>query len=105
MTLIIGMNSGSSFDDIDAVLAEISIAPDGHPTKPKFIDGIAYPWREDVANEYGIPAQFKKAIKFAALGYAAINQRANNIPAASGASQFNILGKIAQAPRYARGIP
>ncbi len=49
MALIIGMNSGSSFDGIDAVLAEISIAPDGHPAKPRFIDGIAYPWRDDVA--------------------------------------------------------
>ena len=51
MTLIIGMNSGSSFDGIDAVLAEISFADDGHPTKPKFIDGIAYPWRDDVAKQ------------------------------------------------------
>jgi hypothetical protein len=33
-----------------------------------------------------------------------MNQLANNIPACSGASQFNILGKIALAPRYAQGI-
>lgn len=37
------MSSGSSFGGIDAVLARIWIAPDGHPTKPEFVDGIAYP--------------------------------------------------------------
>lgn len=60
--------------------------------------------RLTTSDEYGIPAQFKEAVKFAMLGYATMNQLANNIPAASGASQFNILGKIAQAPRYARGL-
>ena len=49
MTLIIGMNSASSFDGVDAVLAEISLAPDGHPTPPKFIDGLAYPWHAELA--------------------------------------------------------
>lgn len=48
MALIIGMNSGSSFDGIDVVLAEIGTAEDGHPSRPKFIDGIAYDWPEDV---------------------------------------------------------
>ncbi len=32
MPLIIGMNSGSSFDGIDVVLAETDIADDGFPT-------------------------------------------------------------------------
>ena len=59
--------------------------------------------RLTVSDEYGIPAQFKEAIKFAALALAAQLQLANNIPAASGASRFAILGKLVAAPRLARG--
>jgi anhydro-N-acetylmuramic acid kinase len=44
MDLIIGLNSGSSFDGIDAVLVEIEASEDGYPKKPKFIDGLAYDW-------------------------------------------------------------
>lgn len=54
------------------------------------------------SDEFGIPAQFKEAIKFATLGHATINGFANNIPAASGASGFAILGKLVQPPRLAR---
>ncbi len=42
MALVIGMNSGSSFDGIDAVLFEIALGDDGQPTRPRFIDGLAY---------------------------------------------------------------
>jgi hypothetical protein len=55
-------------------------------------------------DEFGIPAQYKEAIKFAALALAAQLQLANNIPAASGASRFAILGKLVAAPRLARGV-
>lgn len=48
MTLVIGMNSGSSFDGIDAVLVELSIGSDGHPTKPTFQHGISYDWPHEV---------------------------------------------------------
>lgn len=48
MALVIGMNSGSSFDGIDAVVVDIEIAGDGHPARPKFIDGLAYDWPSEV---------------------------------------------------------
>src|SRR5271165_6503483 len=57
-----------------------------------------------VSDEFGIPAQYKEAVKFAALALAAQLQLANNIPAASGASRFAILGKLVAAPRLARGV-
>jgi anhydro-N-acetylmuramic acid kinase len=56
-----------------------------------------------LSDEFGIPAQYKEAIKFAALAFAAQHHLANNIPAASGASRFAILGKLVFAPRLARG--
>jgi anhydro-N-acetylmuramic acid kinase len=36
MSLALGLNSGSSFDGIDAVLAVIENASDGYPGRPKF---------------------------------------------------------------------
>ncbi|MGJ7043116.1 anhydro-N-acetylmuramic acid kinase [Shinella sp. BE166] len=54
------------------------------------------------SDDYGIPPQFKEAIKFATLAYANINSLANNIPAAGGASNFTILGKTVQPPRLAK---
>jgi anhydro-N-acetylmuramic acid kinase len=59
--------------------------------------------RLTVSDDYGIPAQYKEAIKFAALALAAQLRLANNIPAASGASRFAILGKLVAAPGLARG--
>ena len=59
--------------------------------------------RLTVSDEFGIPAQYKEAVKFATLALAAQLQLANNIPAASGASRFAILGKLVAAPRLARG--
>lgn len=50
MDLIMGMNSGSSFDGIDVVLCETEIDEDGFPKKPKFICGGSYEWPENVAN-------------------------------------------------------
>jgi anhydro-N-acetylmuramic acid kinase len=56
-----------------------------------------------LSDEFGIPAQYKEAIKFATLALAAQLNIANNIPAASGSSRFAILGKLVFAPRLAQG--
>ena len=39
MALVIGLNSGSSFDGIDVVLVEITNRPDGHPARSRFLSG------------------------------------------------------------------
>jgi anhydro-N-acetylmuramic acid kinase len=60
------------------------------------------------SDEYGLPAPFKEAIKFATLAFACKNSLANNIPAAGGASAFAVLGKLSLAPRLAKnggGVP
>lgn len=54
------------------------------------------------SDEYGLPAPFKEAIKFATLAFACKNSLANNIPAAGGASSFAVLGKLSLAPRLAK---
>jgi len=58
--------------------------------------------RLTLSDEFGIPAAFKEAIKFAVLAHATINLLANNIPAASGAKRFGVLGKLVQPPRLAK---
>jgi anhydro-N-acetylmuramic acid kinase len=55
-----------------------------------------------VSDEYGIPAAYKEAIKFATLAYANKRQLANNIPAAGGAVKFAVLGKLTWAPSKAQ---
>jgi anhydro-N-acetylmuramic acid kinase len=59
--------------------------------------------RLTLSDEFGVPAAFKEAIKFATLAHATVNLLANNIPAASGATSFGILGKLVQPPRLAKG--
>jgi anhydro-N-acetylmuramic acid kinase len=49
MDLVLGMNSGSSFDGIDVVLIEIELDIDGFPKAPKYIKGASYEWPESVA--------------------------------------------------------
>lgn len=53
---------------------------------------------------YGIPAAYKEAIKFATLAFATKRGLANNIPAASGASRFAVLGKLTWAPGLAKAV-
>ena len=48
MSLVIGMNSGSSFDGIDAVLVEISLNDQGGLGVPRFIDGMSFAWPTEV---------------------------------------------------------
>lgn len=48
MDLIMGMNSGSSFDGIDVILAETELAEDGFPKSPRFICGGSYDWPKEV---------------------------------------------------------
>ena len=48
MDLIMGMNSGSSFDGIDVILAETEMDSDGFPKAPKFLCGGSYSWPDDV---------------------------------------------------------
>jgi anhydro-N-acetylmuramic acid kinase len=48
MALIMGMNSGSSFDGIDVVLAETEIAADGFPKAPKYLAGSSYKWPQKI---------------------------------------------------------
>lgn len=54
------------------------------------------------SDKYGIPFQYKEAIKFATLAFANMHDIANNIPHASGASRFGILGKLTKPPRFAK---
>lgn len=51
MVHVIGLNSGSSFDGIDAVAIEIETAADGLPARSRFIAGKSYDWPEPVAND------------------------------------------------------
>lgn len=71
------------------------------------MDQLAELFREEgvelvTSDKYGIPPQFKEAIKFGTLAYANINNLASNIPAASGAKSFATLGKLVKAPRQTK---
>jgi len=54
------------------------------------------------SDDYGLPAQYKEAIKFATLAVATQHGIGNNIPAASGAARFGVLGKLVLPPHQAR---
>jgi anhydro-N-acetylmuramic acid kinase len=55
-----------------------------------------------VSDEFGLPAVYKEAIKFATMAFAAKRGLANNIPAAGGAESYAVLGKLSMAPRLAK---
>jgi anhydro-N-acetylmuramic acid kinase len=65
MALVMGLNSGSSFDGIDAVLIEVDIAADGHPARPKFVAGLSYDWPSEVAER--ILAAFENKVDLFAM--------------------------------------
>lgn len=54
------------------------------------------------SNEYVLPSQFKEAIKFAVLAFSAKRGIANNIPYASGAHRYAVMGKLSTAPSKAK---
>ena len=49
--LALGLNSGSSFDGIDAVLVEIDTGADGLLKRPRFIDGKSVDWPKRIAEQ------------------------------------------------------
>ena len=51
MSLVIGLNSGSSFDGVDAVLVDLGIGKDGLPVRPTFKAGRSYEWPPAVAHD------------------------------------------------------
>jgi anhydro-N-acetylmuramic acid kinase len=51
MVSAIGLNSGSSFDSIDAVLIDIEIGWDGLPVRPTFKAGRSYAWPATIAGD------------------------------------------------------
>ncbi|KAJ8128143.1 hypothetical protein O1611_g5494 [Lasiodiplodia mahajangana] len=57
-----------------------------------------------LSDSYGMSAAYKEAIKFATLAFATKRGLANNVPAASGADRFAVLGKLTLAPRLAKGV-
>jgi anhydro-N-acetylmuramic acid kinase len=97
-----------SITDNVASLAEISVimASGGGTRNGYLMDRLSSHMpkglRLTLSDEFGIPAAFKEAIKFATLAHATVHGLANNIPAASGAKRFGILGKLMQPPRLAR---
>ena len=49
--LALGLNSGSSFDGIDAVLVDIGVGEDGLLQRPRFIAGKSVDWPKRVADQ------------------------------------------------------
>ncbi|NBJ69564.1 MULTISPECIES: anhydro-N-acetylmuramic acid kinase [Clostridia] len=81
-----------------ASLKEVFISGGGRYNKTlmRFISNYLSP---DVSvygtEEIGMPADAKEAISFAILGYQCYQQRTNNLPAATGANNEVIMGKMA----------
>lgn len=91
--------------DISAV--DTLICSGGGTRNPVLMEHLSElaPVRVTTSDEYGIPAQFKEAIKFGTLAFANMNFLANNIPACSGASDFTIMGKVQWPPQMVRAFP
>jgi len=63
--LALGLNSGSSFDGIDAVLVDIDIGEDGFLKRPRFIAGKTVDWPKQVADQ--VLAAFENKLSIFAL--------------------------------------
>jgi anhydro-N-acetylmuramic acid kinase len=87
--------------EIKLLLASGGGARNNHLMK-RLAERLPKSLRLTTSDEFGVPAPFKEAIKFATLAHATVNHLANNIPAASGASRFGVLGKIVLPPRLAK---
>ena len=92
-----------SLDEISVIMASGGGTRNAH-LMARLEEYLPTGLRLTLSDEFGIPAQFKEAIKFGTLAHATINQLANNIPAASGARSFAVLGKLVQPPRVAKGV-
>jgi anhydro-N-acetylmuramic acid kinase len=49
------------------------------------------------SDEFGLPSEAKESVAFAVLAYETWNQRASNVPSATGAKREAVLGKISYA--------
>ncbi len=99
--------SRSIFDNVPAITECSVIMASGGGTRNGFLMERLASYmpsyiRLTMTDEFGIPAAFKEAVKFAVLGHATLNSIANNIPAACGAERFGVLGKINLPPRVAK---
>jgi anhydro-N-acetylmuramic acid kinase len=90
-----------TLDDISVIMASGGGTRNGYLME-RLAAHMPKSLRLTLSDEFGIPAAFKEAIKFATLAHATVNGFANNIPAASGAKRFGILGKLVQPPRLAK---
>ncbi len=86
--------------EIKLMMASGGGARNGHLMK-RLAEHLPKTLRLTKSDEFGVPGTYKEAIKFATLAHATVNHLANNIPAASGAEGFAILGKIILPPRLA----
>ena len=74
-----------------------------NPTLMNYIsDLIPKTMRLTTSDEFDIPAMYKECALFGLLGYTCINKIGNNIPHASGASAYTIMGHLVWPPRMAK---
>ena len=60
--LALGLNSGSSFDGIGAVLVDIDVGENGHLKRPRFIAGKTVDWPKRVADQVLVAFENKLSI-------------------------------------------
>ena len=75
------------------------IVSGGGARNPTLMAGLANELRDiglslRSSDEFGIPSEAKEAVAFAVLAFETWNRRPSNVPAATGARRFAILGKI-----------
>ncbi|HEV2305157.1 MAG TPA: anhydro-N-acetylmuramic acid kinase [Candidatus Acidoferrales bacterium] len=82
-----------------ARVAELIVAGGGahNPLIVAYLDAFLPSLKITPADSLSIPADAKEAFAFAVLAYEAFQQRANNLPSATGARHPAVLGKICYA--------